>query len=463
MKSYLKGFIMDKQLDAKITAFLEENRENIFSDIDSLLRIESVNGEPEEGAPLGRNVKLALDRILEICASHGLTTRNIDGMVGEAVWGQGEQSLGILAHVDIVPVGAGWTKPPLQLTVENGMMYGRGVTDDKGPAISSLWALLAALAAGVKINRRIVFLFGGDEEIGMRCLRRYLETETPPDMAFSPDAEFPVIFCEKTIAHGTLSATVPEGSALIAMHGGTRVNVVPDGASACLSRIQGAPPMDGISVEQNGEGYIVRAVGTAAHGSTPSKGDNAIMKLLGALTTLLPAGDAALPVIQALHTRCSPTDGSGFGIACEDEVSGKLTFNLGVIDFEGGSIAAQFDIRHPVEADEQKNLNTLLPCAAAASGLAVSFSEVKKGFNIGRDHVLVRTLMGIYNEINNSSDEPLAIGGGTYARMLPCAVAYGMLFAGDPETAHMADERIGAESFMKATRIYAHAIAELGK
>lgn len=454
---------MDRQLDAKITAFLEANRDKMFAEIDSLLRIESVTGEPVKGAPYGSKINEALDTILGICAAHGLKTRNIDGMVGEAVWGEGEQSLGILAHVDVVPVGDSWTKPPLKLTVQDGMMYGRGVMDDKGPAVASLWALLAALDAGAKLNKRIVFIFGGDEESGMSCVKRYLKTETPPDMAFSPDGGFPAIFCEKTLCHGTLSAPMPKGSVLKAINGGTRTNVVPGTATALLGTKPVGPMPDGLTSAETKDGWVIKAIGTAAHASMPEKGDNAIVKLLDALITLLPHGDPALPAVNALFDCCAATDGSGFGIACADEVSGALTFNLGIIGIAEDTLIAQFDIRHPVYADANENLLERLPKAASAAGLEASGIAVSQGFCQPKDHMLVKTLMNIYNEINESHDEPLAIGGGTYARLLPCAVAYGMMFEGDPETAHMADERIGVESFMKATRIYANAIAELGK
>ena len=454
---------MNKQMDEKITAFLSANRDQIFADVDRLLRHDSVTGEPKPGAPFGQEIKDTIDEMLAICAAHGLKTRNIDGMIGEAVWGDGEQSLGVITHMDIVPVGSGWTKPALQLTVEGGMMFGRGVTDDKGPAVASLWALLAALDAGAVINKRIVFLFGGDEETSMRCARRYLETEQAPDMSFSPDASFPGIFCEKTISSGTLSVAVPAGSALKEISGGTRTNVVPGEASALLSVKPDGPLPDGITVLQGDGGWLIKAAGIPAHAMVPEKGDNAIVKLLGALVTLLPAGDPAVPGVSALQRLCAAIDGSGFGIACRDDVSGALTFNLGVIRLAGGSLEARFDIRHPVYVDAETNLLKVLPAAAAAQGITASGIVISPGFCIPKDHVLCKTLTGVYNQINGTNDEPEAIGGGTYARKLPNAMAFGMLFPDDPETAHMADERISVESFMKAARIFANAIAELGR
>lgn len=453
---------MDKKLDAKISAFLEKNRQAMFRDIDRMLRINSVTGEPAPGEPYGQAINEALDTILDICAAHGLKTRNVAGSVGEAVYGSGEESLGIVTHVDIVPAGTGWTKPPHQLTEEGGMLYGRGVVDNKGPGVASLWALLAALDAGFVPNKRIVLLFGGDEESGMGCMKRYLQTEKAPDIAFTPDAGFPVIYCEKTICHGALQASIPPGSALKDIRGGTRTNVVPNQAEALLAvkPAEALPP--GISVEQADTGWRVSAEGSAAHASTPEKGDNAIVRLLGALPGLLPAGDPAAILAKNLYNLCSASDGSGFGIACRDEASGPLTFNLGVIGAEGGKITAQFDIRHPADIDPEENIMRRLPAAAEAAGFKAGGINISRGFRIPKEHPLVSTLIHIYNDVTHSDEAPLAIGGGTYARTLPCAVAYGMLFEGDPESAHMADERISVESFMKATRIFAHAIAALG-
>ncbi len=453
---------MDKILDAKITAFLEKNKQAMFRDIDRMLRIDSVTGEPAPGAPYGQAINEALDTILDICASHGLKTRNVAGSVGEAVYGGGEESLGIVTHVDIVPAGTGWTKPPHQLTEEGGMLYGRGVVDNKGPGVASLWALLAALDAGFVPKKRIVLLFGGDEERGMGCMKRYLQTEKAPDIAFTPDAGFPLIYCEKTICNGALQASLPGSGALKDIRGGTRPNVVPNQAEALLAvKPAGALPR-GISVEQTDAGWRVAAEGCAAHASTPEKGDNAIVKLLGALPGLLPAGDPAAVLTRNLHRLCAASDGSGFGIACRDEESGPLTFNLGVIGVEGGEIAARFDIRHPTDIDPEENILRRLPEAAAAAGFTALGIQISRGFRIPKEHQLVSTLMRIYNDVTHGNESPLAIGGGTYARTLPCAVAYGMLFEGDPESAHMADERISVESFMKATRIFAHAIAALG-
>lgn len=454
---------MNKQFDEKVTAFLESNKEHMFADVDRMLRIDSVKGEPEPGMAVGPAVNEALDTMLSICAAHGMKTRNLDGIVGEAVYGDGKESLGIIFHVDIVPTGSGWTKPPLALTREGGMLYGRGVADDKGPGVASLWALLAALNAGAVLNKKIVFIVGGNEESGMACIRRYLETEPAPDTAFTPDADFPAIYYEKTIVRGELKAVLPQGSVLKALRGGSRPNVVPDGAEALLAeKPQGALPA-GVTLEKMSEGWLLKAAGRAAHASMPEKGDNAIIRLLSALEALLPKGDAALPAVAGLRKLCADNGGRAMGINCADEDGGPLTFNLGVVSTVGRNLVAVYDIRHPASIDEQEHVHQRIPEAAAKMGWEAYGAVVDKGFRLGKDHPLIQTLMRVYNDVCGGDEQPLAIGGGTYARSLPCAAAFGILFEDDPQTIHMADECIPEATFMKAARIYAHAIAELGK
>ena len=268
---------MDREFDRKVVDWLTEHRQNMYHDIDRLLSIESVTGEAVPGAPFGVEVKRALDCALEIAAEAGMVTRNVDGMVGEAVLGIGAQSLGVLAHVDVVPAGSGWQHKEYGLTVDGGKLFGRGIVDNKGPVVASIYALRAALAAGAKLNKKIVFIFGGDEERGMSCVKHYLEHNPPPDMAFSPDAGFPVIHCEKTLAHCTLIAKVGSGSLLTSLAGGTRSNVVPNRAEALLS---GQPLIDvplppDVELDFMDDKWRLRATGRQAHASTPEQGSNA--------------------------------------------------------------------------------------------------------------------------------------------------------------------------------------------
>ncbi len=456
---------MDREFDRKVVDWLNDHKPEMYRDIDRLLSIESVTGEPQPDAPFGAQVKEALDCILDICQQAGMVTRNIDGMVGEATLGVGSQTLGVLTHVDVVPAGTGWRVKDYGLTVEDGHLYGRGIIDDKGPAVASVYALRAAMAAGATFHRKLVFIFGGDEEQGMKCVTHYLKSNKAPDMAWSPDAGFPVIHCEKTIAHAALLADVGAGSLLTGIRGGTRTNVVPNRAEALLrdQPLLDEPLPPGVGLDFTDGQWRMLATGRQAHASTPDAGSNAIVALLDGLRRVLPEGDPARDAAEGLWRCCAATDGAGLRVDCRDHVSGALTLNLGVIDMADGVIRAKLDMRHPVEVDVQKTIYTALPAAAAANGVRAVDMEHDQGFNLPKDHMLVKTLTDLYNDITGDRAEPVAIGGGTYARKLPCAVAYGMMFADDEECAHMVNEHISEEHFLQAVRIYAHAFRELAQ
>lgn len=69
--------------------------------------------------------------------------------------------------------------------------------------------------------------------------------------------------------------------------------------------------------------------------------------------------------------------------------------------------------------------------------------------------------MEVYQEYTGDMREPITIGGGTYARGLKKAVAFGPLLPGRPELAHQKDEYIEIDDLLLITRIYASAILEL--
>lgn len=72
----------------------------------------------------------------------------------------------LMAHIDVVPAdaGHGWTHPPFEGRVEDGVVYGRGALDDKGPLIVVLEAVENLLASGFTPTRDVYLSFGGDEE-----------------------------------------------------------------------------------------------------------------------------------------------------------------------------------------------------------------------------------------------------------------------------------------------------------
>ena len=196
--------------------------------LSELVRIPSVCAEGADGYPFGAAVDQALRKALQIAGDLGFRTHYGDGgYYGYAEIGEGAEMVGVLGHLDVVPPGKleDWQAGPFDPVEVEGMLYGRGTQDDKGPLLAALFAVKALMDAGVKFNKRVRFIFGTDEETLWRCINRYKEKEELPGMGFSPDARFPLIFAEKGLLQLHLAGANESG---LHIAGGSAFNAVPD-------------------------------------------------------------------------------------------------------------------------------------------------------------------------------------------------------------------------------------------
>lgn len=459
-----------------LDGWMEARRAEIVRDLQDLIRIESVKGPAEPGAPFGRGVRAALDFVLERGRALGFATRDVDGYAGHVEFGEGREIIGVLVHLDVVPPGEGWTHPPFGGEIVRGRLYGRGSIDDKGPAIACLHAMAALRDAGFLPRRRLRLILGCDEESrSWECVKHYFAVEERPLYGFAPDAEFPVITAEK--GHLWLRAgkrwpeTPPAGLAILAVEGGTRPNVVPDRCAATLA-LGGRAAEEVLAVLRAADASLVfseeeagvlrvEARGRAAHASLPEQGENAIGRLFSALAALagwLPEPQAEIVRFLAESFGLA-YDGSGLGLACRDD-SGALTLNLGTISWDPAGIALMLDLRYPVSADKQGLLARLRE-RLGTIGLGLELEIDLPPLYLPPDHPLVRELLRVFREKTGSAAEPLAIGGRTFASAIGTGVAFGPVFPGRPELAHKADEYVDLEELLLMAEIYAAAMAAL--
>lgn len=454
---------MDKQLDKQITKYLSDNRDNFIKDLRALLSFNSVNAPAVDGKPFGEEAAKAIDFMMNLCSEAGMETKNYDYYCMDASVGTGEEIIGALCHLDIVPAGEGWDYPPFEGQMEGSLMYARGVCDDKGPAIAIFYAVKALMDAGVELNKTIKLIFGSDEETGMSDMKYYVEHAKVPDYAFSPDAEFPVIYAEKHVMGGLYTAKVEGETALLSLKGGTAPNAVPGKAIAQIKLNKGLNFVNTDKISYSivgGDILNITTTGIPSHASLPEKGENAINTLLAVLIDLLPKEDSALSLVKHLYDGMSASDGSGLGVACKDNATGALTLNQGLIDYENNVIRSTFDIRHPVTLDYKATIATL---ENAIIGFKLAESHCSEGIHRPKDGLLVSTLQNLYREISgDNKSEPIAIGGGTYARCLPNAVAFGPVFPnGNAGGAHTINEYADIDELIKAARLYAHCLYSL--
>ena len=150
------------------------------------------------GCPYGRGPADALKAALQLAEGMGFAVQNDQNIVGTVDLAGGPPRLDILAHLDVVPAGDGWqVTAPYVPKIVDGRLYGRGSSDDKGPAIAALYAMHAVKTIGAPLSGRVRLILGTDEECGSSDLKHYYEREPEAPMSFAPDAEFPVINVEK--------------------------------------------------------------------------------------------------------------------------------------------------------------------------------------------------------------------------------------------------------------------------
>jgi succinyl-diaminopimelate desuccinylase len=445
-------------VDENFEAQLAAQHVPLMSALVELVRIPSVCDEGAGGYPFGKNVDQALRKTLQIASELGFRTLYGEGgYYGMAEVGEGEEMLGILGHLDVVPSGKlkDWNRDPFDPVEKDGMLYGRGTQDDKGPVVASLFAVKALMDAGVNFNKRVRFIFGADEETLWRCINRYKEREETPTLGFSPDARFPLIYAEKGLLQLTLEC---QNQTDLRLSGGSAFNAVPDTMfyeGVLQDELVAKLDELGFAYEWKEDGIEVR--GKAAHAMITEEGINAIARLCIALHAIGVESKAINFITQELGE--DPYATRIFG-DCSDEPSGKLKFNVGLINI-GEKEQISIDTRIPVTVLKDEIVKKL-SAAAAAYGLEYKEFDWLAPLYLPKDHPVIETLLKVYHQFSGDEvSEPIALGGATYARAFDNCVAYGPLFPGELLTEHEPNERAIMENLYLAMKIYAHAVYQL--
>lgn len=406
-----------------------------------------------EGAPFGEQIKNALEYTLGLCRELGFRTKNCNGYAGYAEYGEGEEMMAVLTHLDIVPEGSGWDYPPFGGEVHDGKLFGRGAIDDKGPAIAAIYALKAVADSGAAFHKRVRLIFGVDEEKTWKDMAYYAEHEEQPAFGFTPDANFPVVYCEKEILHCDLVKYFDGTGKPWSMSGGAANNAVPD-----FCRLEWT--------DADGARHERAQAGVAGHGSRPEEGVNAVTKLMEELKGELDRGQSlhvpeledCVEVYNKYIGNC--LDGSKLGIDFTDEVSGGTTLNVGKIRANEKECRLSVDIRMSLAATKDMILERIRE-SIGKHGYVVENITNFPAVYLEKESPFLQTLMRIYQEFTGDMAEPILMGGGTYARTMKNTVAFGPRFPGREVTEHQKNEYILIDDFMKAAEIYAAAIQEL--
>ena len=443
---------------------IEPLTDEMIAALARLVRYNSVEGEAQEGMPFGQAPAECLAEALQIAEEMGFSTTNMDNYCGYAEMGEGEELIGLCAHLDIVPAGQGWDTDPFTLTRKADRLYGRGVSDDKGAVIASLYAMKLVKESGVALNKRVRLLMGCNEETGSRCMEYYAKHGEPITAGFTPDGNFPGIHGEKGGCHMLVRS---KKTGILSMNGGFVSNAV---CSQCRTEVPSGcveigklrealaqTPLAAWDVQENDGVISVEAKGVSAHASTPLLGVNAAGFTMQALQKAGMQDDFVDFYMSHIGVDC---DGAGIGCKTADAY-GELTLSNGIVKTEDGQITCTIDIRYPVTMTPEQLRDMAQPHLEDEKG-SITIEHVGKPLFYPEDSALVQKLLRAYQEVTGDThSKPQVIGGGTYAKSVPGIIAFGCEFPGDDNHIHDANESLPVRDFQMQVDIYVQAILNL--
>lgn len=460
---------------------IDNYKDQLIDTLKTTISYPSVSDETstDPNMPFGKACSDVLDYVLKLGESFGFRSKNIDGYCGYLEFGEGEELVGIIGHLDVVPADTndGWTTPPFEASIRDGKLFGRGSIDDKGPVIASLYAM-KVIHDNCKINKRVRLILGLNEEKSWKCINHYKEVEEWPTIGFSPDANFPAIYAEKGIISIELqNKFLINGFDILDINcNNNAINVVPKYASITLKSnfeassffnrlITNNKDNNSLKINLINDSQIkIEAFGVASHAAHPEMGVNAIKILSKFIIDNFELNSCYLKYLydHDFFNEISPkfiTENT-----LEDE-SGVLTSNVAVIDYDktSNNLIFKINLRVPV--------NTKLDFIVSRyESLKENFKDLKvlnyghqEPLYVEKDSYLVKTLVDIFNKKTGLNANPVAIGGGTYARAFKNVISYGANFPEDKDMCHQVDEYCYVDKLITSSKIYAEAIYELAK
>jgi len=464
--------MVSKEVRQKVEEYAARCRDGVVEDLKALVRIPSVSRYQADGKPFGKNCAQVLDKALELAKGHGLESENCGYWYGLARYGEGDKTIGLFSHLDVVPEGNNWIYSPYEPTEKDGLIIGRGVSDNKNAAVVCMYVMKAFRELGLPLRSKISLFFGCSEETGMQDIEHFVAEQPMPDFSIVPDTDFPVCHGEKGIL-SCKARSERAWSQVTGLSGGFVGNMVADSATATLandaallSALEAAAAgAEGITVTAGAE-ITVTAAGLGAHAAHPEGSDNAIKKLCGFLSGVegLDSGDRAICGFVAETLK--DCYGGGLNIAFEDAPSGKLTAISGVAETVEGHLVVHYNIRYPV-THKGELVKAGLEKTFAAPDWSVKVTSDSAPMYLPADDPKVVELSRVYGEITGKDATPYTMGGGTYARHLQNAVGFGMegeIDAGLPAGhggVHEPDEAVKIDGLVEAIKIYTLSILEV--
>lgn len=512
------------QIDEQISEFLNNNEDKILSYLSDLVKCKSITttlDKNNDDEPFGSEVTKALRYVLSCANADGFYTKSNKNITGYIDFfnedtineNSSKKLLGVPLHLDVVPASnEGWISPAfagsINETDQTKVLIGRGSIDNKASVAAVYFAIKFLKSISFKPKNIVRLIFGLDEETNWESIEYYKNTERHPDFCLVPDADFPLVYAEKGILHfeiiRKLSKNVDKGAVITSIKGGNALNAVPDKCEVVLKEIT-KPMLSGLVDTFNknnddlpnlsllgvGKSFKVVSFGKASHASAPHLGVNAISIMMKFLSGVKLASDDLYSFIEFYNEKIGfDNSGEGLNVKLSDEASGNLTLSVNLINCDKEKISINLDMRHPVSINYIYIYDRISKILDEQNDIGLIKIDYKAPINMSTEDEKVKALLDTYYEEVNKNDtdflneysvsenriikdgieekinkvrnaEPLAIGGGTFARAFNNAVSFGPDFKTDEPLAHQTNERITIDKLKKIIKIYAKAIIRL--
>ncbi|MGP1612718.1 MAG: Sapep family Mn(2+)-dependent dipeptidase [Catonella sp.] len=464
--------------EKEISDYIESHKEEMLNDLMDMIRINSEKGEEKPGMPYGEGPYKAIQSASKLLEGYGFKITNYDNRVITADSFDLPNQLDILAHLDVVPAGDDWTvTEPYNPVIKEGLLYGRGSCDDKGPAIAAVYAVRAVKELGIPLKQGVRLILGSDEECGSSDVEYYYSKEKAAPMTITPDASWPLINIEKGGIHNEFTVSFEKTDmtpSVVSVKGGIKINVVPGKATAVVKGLKEKDVRDitnkfeeetGLKFvfAEDGDNLNITAIGVNAHASLPHMGKNAVQGIV-TLLSKFPLADAPVNnYIKALNNIFPYGDYNGrtMGVDLKDDVSGETTVSFDILEVSETHFMGAFDCRASIVANDE-NTGKVMEAKIREQGFKIEEKAMFEPHIVDGDSPLVKTLLGCYEKgFGVTGAKPIAIGGGTYVHHVENGVAFGCEVPEVDNHMHGADEFMEVDMIIKSAKIFADAIVEL--
>ncbi|MDY0236527.1 MAG: M20/M25/M40 family metallo-hydrolase [Gudongella sp.] len=430
---------------------LREKENEIIQNSIELINIPSITVNRKE-------CERALRFVIENMKSEGLQTYYTKDMdCGVVELGEGEETLGILTHVDVVDIGdlEKWNTKPFDAQKKDGFIIGRGAVDDKCPTVIIMTILNVLNSLNLKYKRKVQFIVGTSEEEEWTDIKSYKNEFTPPNFGFTPDGEFPVYNIESGYADVILEFVVDTDTnfgIVKVMESGNSSNTIPSAGT--------------LQIIKKGQDFHFDFKGKSSHSSLPENGNNALIKMCKWLvensemdTSLKNAIDLIL-----LMDNCYYGDTLGFDnldLYINEDYIGKNIVNPTILKLEGNKLTLNINIRQRFGVTKD-DINKVFKKLSDEYEFDYRFTG---GFldplYVNSNNPVFEKMNTVYEEVTKNKGGFQLTRGTSYAKALPNSVCWGPLLEGEEDTCHQENEKMSVESIIKCVEIYGSFIYDM--